>query len=180
MIIAISDSMDRLVADGVVLGETRTKLADSILGIGIKAGAARQDISTVDAFKRALVGARAVAYSQAGASGIYFAKLIEQLGIAEQVNGRAVIIPMGFTAEKVASGEAELAVQQVSELMSVTGIDVVGRFPGDVQVSSTFEVAIFRDAANDAGARAFLRKLCSPAAGEAYDRGGLQSRLGRG
>jgi molybdate transport system substrate-binding protein len=180
MIIAISDSMDRLVADGVVLGETRTKLADSILGIGIKAGAARPDISTVDAFKRALVGARAVAYSQAGASGIYFAKLIEQLGIAEQVNGRAVIIPMGFTAEKVASGEAELAVQQVSELMSVTGIDVVGRFPDDVQVSSTFEVAIFRDAANDAGARAFLQKLCSPAAGEAYDRGGLQSRLGRG
>lgn len=112
MIIAISDSMDRLVADGIVLGETRTKLADSILGIGVKVGAARPDISTVDAFKRALVGARAVAYSQAGASGIYFAKLIERLGIAEQVNGRAVIIPMGFTAEKVASGEAELAVQQ--------------------------------------------------------------------
>ncbi len=180
MIIAISDSMDRLVTDGIVLGETRTKLADSILGIGVKAGAARPDISTVDAFKRALVGARAVAYSQAGASGIYFAKLIERLGIAEQVNDRAVIIPMGFTAEKVASGEAELAVQQVSELMSVTGIDVAGPFPEDVQVLSTFEVAIFRNAANDAGSRAFLEKLSSLAAGEAYDRGGLQSRLGRG
>jgi molybdate transport system substrate-binding protein len=180
MIIAISDSMDRLVADGIVLGETRTKLADSILGIGVKAGAVRPDISTVDAFKRALVAARAVAYSQAGASGIYFAKLIERLGIAEQVNGRAVIIPMGFTAEKVASGEAELAVQQVSELMSVTGIDVAGPFPDEVQISSTFEVAIFRDAANDAGSRAFLSMLSSPAAGEAYDRGGLQSRLDRG
>jgi len=180
MIIAISDSMDRLVADGIVLGDTRTKLADSVLGIGVKAGAARPDISTVEAFKRALVGATAVAYSQAGASGIYFAKLIERLGIAKEVNARAVVIPMGFTAEKVASGEAELAVQQISELMSVAGIDVAGPFPAEVQVSSTFEAAIFRDAANAVGARAFLETLSSPAAGEAYDRGGLQSRLGGG
>jgi len=180
MIIAISDSMDRLVADGIVLGDTRTKLADSILGIGVKAGADRPDISTVEGFKRALVGARGVAYSQAGASGIYFAGLIERLGIAKDVNARAVVIPMGFTAEKVASGEAELAVQQISELMSVPGIDVAGPFPAEVQVSSTFEAAIFRDASNDTGAWAFLKALSSPAAGEAYDRGGLKSRLVRG
>jgi len=180
MIIAISGSMDRLVADGIVRASTRTKLADSILGVGVRAGAARPDLSTVDAFKRAMVGARAVAYSKAGASGIYFAGLIERLGIAKEVNARAVVIPMGFTAEKVASGEAEFAVQQVSELMSVPGIDVAGPFPDDVQVSSTFEAAIFAEAGNEAGARAFLETLSSPAAGEAYDRGGLQSRLVRG
>ena len=177
MIIAISDAMDRLVADGIVLASTRTRLADSILGVGVKAGAAKPDVSTVEAFKKAMVGARAVAYSQAGASGIYFAGLIGRLGIAKEVNARAVVIPMGFTAEKVASGEAELAVHQVSELMSVSGIDVAGPFPDEVQVSSTFEVAIFGDATNLAGAEAFLQALKSPDAHAAYNRGGLQSRL---
>jgi molybdate transport system substrate-binding protein len=177
MIIAISDSMDKLVADGVVRAETRKTLAASVLGIGVKAGAAKPDISSVEAFKRAMVGARAVAYSKAGASGIYFAGLIERLGIAAEVNSRAVVIPMGFTAEKVASGEAELAVQQVSELMSVPGIDVVGPFPSGIQVSSIFEAAIFRDARNEPGARIFLDALTSNAAGEAYQRGGLESRL---
>lgn len=177
MIVAISDSMDRLAADGTVRPETRRVLADSVLGVGVKAGAAKPDIATVDAFKRAMVEARAVAYSQAGASGIYFAGLIDRLGIADAVNEKAVVIPMGFTAEKVASGEAELAVQQISELMSVAGIDIVGPFPLEVQVSSTFEAAIFHDAANPEGARAFLDALTSAEAGAAYQRGGLQSRL---
>ncbi|MEZ5818577.1 MAG: substrate-binding domain-containing protein [Hyphomicrobiaceae bacterium] len=177
MIIAISDSMDRLVADGIVLADSRKRLADSVLGVGVKAGARRPDISTVEAFKSAMRGARAVAYSQAGASGIYFAALIERLGIADEVNSRAVVIPMGFTAERVANGEADLAIQQVSELMSVDGIDVVGPFPPEIQVSSTFEVAIFREATNTEGARAFLDALTSGASGEAYERGGLRSRL---
>jgi len=177
MIVAISDSMDKLVADGIVRPETRHKLADSVLGVGVKAGAAKPDVSTVEAFKRAMVAARAVAYSKAGASGIYFAGLIERLGIAPQVNARAVVIPLGFTAEKVVSGEAELAVQQISELMSVPGVDIAGPFPPEIQVLSTFEVAIFQDAANEAGAQAFLAALRSPESGEAYAKGGLTSLL---
>ncbi len=177
MIIAIDNSMDRLVASGVVRADTRVTLADSVLGVGVRQGAPRPDISTVEAFKRTMVGARAVAYSKAGASGIYFAGLIEKLGIADAVNAKAVVIPMGFTAEKVASGEAELAVQQISELMTVPGIDVVGPFPAEVQVTSRFDAAIFTDAANAEGARALLRTLTSPAAAQAYADGGLVSRL---
>jgi molybdate transport system substrate-binding protein len=177
MIIAISDSMDKLVAEGVVRADTRCKLAASVLGVGVKAGAPKPDVSSVAAFKQAMLGARAVAYSRAGASGIYFAGLIERLGIADAVNARAVVIPMGFTAEKVASGEADLAVQQVSELMSVDGIDVAGPFPPDIQVSSVFEAAIFRGAGNAAGAQAFLAALRSPESGDAYGRGGLESLL---
>ena len=124
-----------------------------------------------------MVDARAVAYSKAGASGIYFADLIVRLGIAEAVNAKAVIIPMGFTAEKVANGEADLAVQQISELMTVPGIDVVGPFPAEIQVASRFDAAIFTDAANSPGAQAFLRLLTSPAAAQAYADGGLSSRL---
>jgi len=177
MIIAIDNSMDRLVASGIVRAESRVTLADSVLGVGVRQGAPKPDVSTVDAFKRAMTGARAVAYSRAGASGIYFAGLIDKLGIAEAVNARAVVIPMGFTAEKVASGEADLAVQQISELMTVPGIDIAGPFPDEIQVVSRFDVAIFKDATNPEGAAAFLQCLQAPAAAKAYADGGLSSRL---
>jgi len=179
VIIAINEAMDRLVATGIVRPGTRASLADSVLGVGVRQGAPRPDISTVEAFKRAMVGARAVAYSKAGASGLYFSKLIDRLGIAAAVNARAVVIPMGFTAEKVASGEADLAIQQISELMSVAGIDVAGPFPAEIQTVSTFDAAIFTDAANPEGASALLEVLTSPAAAKAYADGGLVSRLAR-
>ena len=179
VVIAIDASMDKLCADRVVRPETRLCLADSVLGVGVKHGAPKPDVSTVEAFKRAMVGARGVAYSKAGASGIYFTGLIERLGIAAEVNARAVTIPMGFTGEKVASGEAELAIQQVSELMSVPGVDVAGAFPAEIQTVSTFDAAIFADAANPEGAAAFLALLASPAAAKAYADGGLVSRLPR-
>ena len=177
MIIAINDSMDKLVASNIVRPETRVTLADSVLGVGVRQGAPRPDISTVEAFKTAMVNARAVVYSRAGASGLYFAGLIERLGIADAVNQKAVVIPQGFTAEKVASGDAELAIQQISELMTVPGIDIVGPFPDEIQTVSRFDAAIFTDAANPEGAQAFLRLLTSPEAAKAYADGGLTSRL---
>ena len=177
LIIAIDGSMDRLVAEGIVRRDTRVVLADSVLGVGVRNGAVKPDVSTVASFKSAMVAARAVAYSKAGASGIYFAQLIERLGIAEAVNARAVVIPMGFTAEKVASGEADLAIQQISELMSVSGIDVAGPFPAEIQAVTTFGSAVFTDAVNPEGAAAFLKALTSPAAATAYVNGGLVSRL---
>ena len=179
VVIAIDGSMDKLCADRIVVPETRICLADSILGVGVRHGAPKPDVSTVEAFKRAIAGAWAVAYSKAGASGIYFSGLIERLGIAAEVNARAVVIPMGFTGEKVASGEADLAIQQVSELMSVPGVDVAGPFPPELQTVSTFDAAIFADAANPEGAAAFMALLSSPAAAKAYADGGLVSRLAR-
>ena len=146
-------------------------------GVGVREGAPKPDVSTVEAFKRTLVAARAVAYSRAGASGIYFTALVERLGIAAEVNARAVTIPMGFTGEKVASGEADIAIQQVSELMSVPGVAVAGPFPPEVQTISTFDAAIFADAANPEGAAAWMALLASPAAAKAYGDGGLVSRL---
>ena len=177
VIIAIDGAMDRLCADRIVRPETRVCLADSILGVGVREGAPKPDVSTVEAFKRALVGARAVAYSQAGASGIYFTGLVERLGIAAEVLARAVTIPMGFTGEKVASGEADIAIQQVSELMTVPGVAVAGPFPPEVQTVSTFEAAIFAGAVNVEGAAAFMALLASPEAAKAYGDGGLVSRL---
>jgi len=164
VIIAIDGAMDQLCADRIVRPETRVCLADSILGVGVREGAPKPDVSTVEAFKRTLVAARAVAYSKAGASGIYFTGLVERLGIAAEVNARAVTIPMGFTGEKVASGEAEIAI-------------VAGPFPPEVQTVSTFEAAIFADATNAEGAAAWMALLASPSAAKAYGDGGLVSRL---
>ncbi len=177
LITGVDASITKLAEAGIVRPETHVILADSILGVGVKAGAPRPDIATLESFKQAMVAARGVAYSKAGASGIYFAGLIERLGIAEAVNARAVVIPMGFTAEKVASGEAELAIQQVSELMTVPGIDIVGPFPPEIQTVTRFDAAIFSDAANPEGAAALLAALTSPGAAKAYADGGLVSRL---
>ena len=180
VVIAISAAMDKLIADGIVQRDTRVVLADAVLGVGIRQGAARPDISTLTAFTRTMAEARAVAYSKAGASGIYFSQLIERLGIAEVVNAKAVVIPMGFTAEKIISGEADLAVQQISELMTVPGIDVVGPFPAEIQVASRFDAALFAYAAHEEGAKMLLRLLTSKAAATAYANGGLHSRLAQG
>ena len=112
---------------------TRTDVALSFVGIAVKAGAPKPDISSLATFKAALLAARSVAYSKIGASGLFFAGLIERLGIAAEVNAKAVIVPSGFTAERLTSGEADLAVQQISELMVVPGIEVVGLLPAEIQ-----------------------------------------------
>jgi len=176
VIIGINESMDHLVRQGIVRPETRVSLADSVLGVGVRKGNPLPNVTTVDAFKTAMASAR-VAYSKAGASGIYFAKLIDRLGIAEAVNARAVVIPMGFTAEKVVSGEADIAIQQISELMSVDGVDIAGPFPKEIQAVSTFDAAVFAEAGNAEGAAAFMNALTSSAAAKAYADGGLVSRL---
>jgi molybdate transport system substrate-binding protein len=169
--------MDKLVERGIVRKDSRVTLADSVLGVGVKQGAPKPDVSTLEAFKKAMLNARAVVYSQAGASGIYFTKMCEKLGIADEVLSRAVTIPMGFTGEKVVSGEADVAIQQISELMTVPGIDIAGPFPPEIQTKTQFDAAIFNDATNLEGATAFLNLLKSPAAAKAYGDGGLVSLL---
>lgn len=177
VILAIDSAMDQLAADGVIRSGTRIPVARALLGLAVKQGAPRPDIATLDSFTRTLVEARAVAYSLGGASGIYFQQMIERLGIADAVNAKAVTIPAGFTAAKVASGEAELAVQQISELMSVEGVDILGPFPDEVQVFTDFSAAVFTDAENPADAALFLDAISSEAAVKAYEQGGVVSRV---
>ena len=111
------EGVDRLVRSGLLADESAVDLARSYVGIAVKAGAAKPDIGSVAGLKATLLQAKSIAYSRIGASGIFFAALIERLGIANAVNAKATIIPGGFTAELAARGEVELAVQQVSELI---------------------------------------------------------------
>jgi molybdate transport system substrate-binding protein len=137
VVILTREGLDDLAGRGKVVAETCVDLARSFVGIAVRAGADHPDIATEQALRATLLGAR-VAYSRIGASGIFFAELIERLGIAREVNARARIIPSGFTAELLVTGEAELAVQQLSELKLVAGVDVVGPIPGHLQIPVVF------------------------------------------
>jgi molybdate transport system substrate-binding protein len=128
VLILTQEGLASLAATGSVVAESCIDLARSFVGLAVKAGAARPDIATEEALRATLLGARSVAYSRLGASGIFFAQLIAGMGIASEVNVRATIVPQGFTAERLVSGEADLAVQQISELKQVAGIDIAGRF----------------------------------------------------
>lgn len=143
------------------LGLQRTDLGRSGVGLAVRAGAAKPDISTMHSFKRAIECASSVAHSRVGASGLYFAKLIDQLGIRPK---KIVVVDKGPVALALARGEAELGVQQLSELAPVKGIGIVGPFPGEVQVYTTFSSGIPATSRYASAAQALVDFLRTPAA----------------
>ncbi|MBW6400744.1 substrate-binding domain-containing protein [Roseomonas sp. HJA6] len=159
-----AESVAALTAEGVLNGTTARALAHSRVGLAVKAGAPLPDISDVAALRRLLLEVPSLCYSRAGASGIFFAGLIERLGIAEAVNAKAIVIPQGFTAEKLLTGEAVIAFQQISELMEVEGITVVGPLPDGAQTVAVFAGAAFAGAHDGAALVAAVAALCTPAA----------------
>jgi molybdate transport system substrate-binding protein len=172
-VLLTTEAVDALVADGTLEGGTRVAVATSRLGVAVPRGHERPDLSSEASFRQALLDARSVAFSRGGASGIYFAKLIERMGIAEAVRAKATIIPAGFTAEKLVSGEADLAVQQISELMVVDGIDIVGPFPEPVQTTMRFSAAALTGSPARASVVAFLATLGGEAVKAAFRDCGL-------
>jgi molybdate transport system substrate-binding protein len=138
VLILTREGLAGLAATGSIVAGSCIDLARSYVGLAVKAGAARPDIATEEGLRATLLGARSVAYSRLGASGIFFAQLIAGMGIASEVNARATIVPRGFTAEWLVSGGADLAVQQISELKQVAGIDIVGPIPLHLQDPAVF------------------------------------------
>jgi molybdate transport system substrate-binding protein len=166
------ESADLAILGGSALGELEKMgkiaagsvraVASCGIGLAVGARARKPDIGTVDGFKRALLDAKSIAYTEQGASGMYFSKLIEDLGIAGPVRAKAVRQPGGLIGELVAAGKAEMAVQQIPELMAVPGIQLVGPFPKDVQMITKSSAGIFADAREPAAAQAFLDFLLTP------------------
>jgi len=144
VVILTREGLDELAREGRVVPDSCVDLARSYVGVAVKAGATHPDITTEPALRAALLGARSVAYSRIGASGILFAQLIGRLGIASEINARAKIIPQGFTAERLVTDEADLAVQQISELMQVGGIEVIGPIPHRCRRQRCFPPAEWR------------------------------------
>lgn len=167
-------TIDELTKQGKIVPGSRIDLARSGVGISVRAGAPKPDISSVDAFKRALLNAKSVAYTSTGTSGIYFAGLIERLGIASQVKAKAKVIPAGPVGELVAKGEAEIAVQQIPELMAVAGTELVGPLPAELQTITVFPAGVLVDAQQPDAARALIKFLSTPAAARVIKAKGME------
>ena len=162
LVILTREGLDEMIGEGRVVAETAADLARSFVGIAVRAGQAHPDIATEAALRTTLLAARSVAYSRLGASGVYFAQLIQRMGIAEKINARATIVEQGFTAERLVSGEADLAVQQISELKQVDGIEVVGAVPHELQTPAVFSAGRIGSAQHAEAADRLLRYLASP------------------
>ena len=161
VVILTREGLDDMAREGRVVADSCVDLARSYVGLAVKAGFAHPDIATEPALRTALLAARSVAYSRIGASGILFAQLIERLGIASEINARATIIPSGFTAERLVTGEADLAVQQISELKQVGGIEVVGPIPRELQTPAVFSAGRVAASGKAAQSDRLLRFLAS-------------------
>ena len=142
-------------------GRYEVDLARSFVGIAVKTGAEHPDIASEPTLRATLLGARGVAYSRIGASGILFARLIARMGIDAEINARAIVVPSGLTAERLVTGEADLAVQQISELKQVAGIEIVGPIPLELQTPAVFSAGCMAGSRRLAEADRLLRYLAS-------------------
>ena len=155
--VLLGTSIDELCALGICAKDSAQPFSRSTIGIGVLKGAPKPDISTVAAFKQTLLNAKSIAHTVHGPSGAYFPGLIERLGIASAVKPKTVTRPGGYIGVVVTAGEAEMAFQQICELLAVPGIEVVGPIPEAIQYNFDSSAAIFSEAKNPAAARELLR-----------------------
>ncbi|MDJ1134851.1 class II aldolase/adducin family protein [Streptomyces iconiensis] len=175
VMVGVSGALEKLAASGVLDAGSLRPLARVGMGVAVAPGAEVPDIGSTGALIRALTSARSVAYSRTGASGVAFAALLERLGIAEKVNSRATVVEKGFTALAVTDGRADLAVQQMSELLFVPGATIAGPLPDDVQHFTELSVALGSGARDMPEAVALLRCLTGAPALDAYRAAGLEA-----
>jgi molybdate transport system substrate-binding protein len=153
-------------------------LGRTVTGVAVKQGAPAPDISTPEAFKRALLAARGIAFSDpaaGGSSGNYFARLIEKLGIATEVNSKAVLGKRGYeVAQAVVDGRAELGTTFISELMTVPGVTIIGPLPGELNFTNTYTAAIPLKSRERAAAQVLLGALTAPASRARWTEAGLE------
>src|SRR5262245_7834336 len=169
-----AEAIDSLIAKGVVQTGSRIDLAKSFIGVAVRRGAVEPDIGSVDALKATLVAAKSVMYSKTGISGVYMPKLLEKLGIATLIAPKVKNPSSGTVGEALARGEAEIALQQVSELMPVPGVKVIGPLPAEVQLVTVFSAGIFASAAEPRAARMLVAELTSNTARSLYSAKGLE------
>lgn len=174
IVILAAPALDTLIAQGQVAAGSRVDLVRSLVGMSVRAGANKPDISSVEAFKQTLLDAKSIAYS-ASASGTYIAsELFQKLGIAEQVSGKSRRILSERVGAVVARGEAELGFQQISELLPVPGTDFVGPIPAEVQLVTVFSAGIATGAKEPDAARALVRFFTTAAAAPTIAKTGLE------
>jgi molybdate transport system substrate-binding protein len=170
-----SNALDQLTADGKVVAGSQVDVVRSGVALAVRSGAPHPDIGSEAAVKQAVLAARTLGYST-GPSGVQLAKLFERWGIAEQIKGRIVTAPPGVpVGSLVAKGEVELGFQQLSELMSLEGIDVLGPLPAEIQIITTFSAGLASTSTQPEAVRALLAFLVSPATEPTKQRNGMEA-----
>jgi molybdate transport system substrate-binding protein len=179
VVIMAAPALDGLIKQGKVRADSRVELVESKIGMAVKAGAPKPDISTINALKRTLLAAKSIAYSDS-ASGVYLStELFPKLGIADQIKGKTRKIEADPVGGVVAKGEVEIGFQQISELRPVKGIDIVGELPPGAQRVTVFAAGIPTTSKNPDPAKALIQWLASPAAYPAIQKSGLEPAKSR-
>ncbi len=179
VVILARTSLDALAKDGKVVGGSQVDLAESRIGMAVKAGASKPDISNIDAFRRVLLAAKSIGYSES-ASGVYIStQLFKKLGIDSQVAGKAKMISGRPVADAVAKGELEIGFQQISEILPVPGVALVGPIPDAVQSITTFSAGISATSRSQAAARQLIEHLASAQARDTIRQTGLEPAKAR-
>jgi molybdate transport system substrate-binding protein len=175
LVIISSTELDQLIRQGKIAPGSRVDLAKSGIGVAVRAGAPKPDISSADALKKALLAAKTVGYTS-GPSGVYMAGLIERMGIAAAIKAKYRSVPSGGTiGTLVARGDCEIGFQQVSELVHIKGIDYVGPLPPDIQRVTIFSSGVQVGANNAQGAKALQQFLTTPTAAPVMRKHGLET-----
>jgi molybdate transport system substrate-binding protein len=166
--------VDDLIKQGKLVAATRADIADSVVGMAVRKGAPKPDISTTDAFKRTLLNARSIGFVEQGNSGIYLKSLFQRLGLTEQLQSKLrPLPPSNPAAHAVANGEAEIGMTQISEILPYDGAELVGPLPAEIQLHTIFTAAVSAGAKSADPAKALLAFLKTPAAGQVIKAKGL-------
>jgi molybdate transport system substrate-binding protein len=176
LVIMTDVAIDETSREGGVVAGSRADIARTGMGVGVREGAPKPDISTAEAFRQALLAARSITYvdpAQGATSGIHFAGVLQTFGIADAVKPKTTLVPGGYPAELVARGEVEMVVHQISEIVPIKGVTLVGPLPKDVQKVTTYSAGITTKAATPEVARAFVAFLTSPSMRAKFRAAGL-------
>jgi molybdate transport system substrate-binding protein len=178
VLIMVGYALGDLVNKGKVVADSRVDLVKSPIGIAVKSGAPKPDISTTESVKRALLAAKSIAYSDS-ASGVYVStEMFAKLGIADEMKDKARKIPAVPVGEIVARGDAEIGFQQISELLPVSGIDIVGQLPSELQKVTVFSAGIATVSKEPDAGKALIKFLTSPAASATIVKSGMEPIAG--
>ena len=165
-VVILSDTaLEDTIAKGGVAAGSRADIGRTGMGVGVREGAAKPDISSVEALKRTLLAAKSIVYvdpAQGATSGIHFAGVLKQLGIAEDVKPKTTLVPGGYPAELVAKGDVELVVHQISEIVPVRGVALVGPLPKELQKVTTYSAGLAAKATDAETGRGFIAFLTRP------------------
>ena len=167
MIILTRPLMDELQKQDKLVANSLVNVVGTPVSVVARAGAPKPDISSVDAFKHTLLTTRSIVYAdpaKGGASGVYFARVLDRLGIAEQLKGKTILVPGSQAAEVVARGDAELGVAQGSEIVPVAGAQLVGPLPGELASMTVFTAGIGAASKSPEAAKALIKFLTGPEA----------------